>query len=61
MIAIITIIVVCITIGIISTIRMNTSIKRTKELEQRLTEYYIQREKRLNDSLHSKDKELIND
>lgn len=55
MIAIITIIVVCITIGIISTIRMNTSINRIKELEQRLTEYYIQREKRL------KDKELIND
>ena len=55
MIAIITIIVVCITIGIINIIKINTSIKRTKELEQRLTEYYIQREKRL------KDKELIND
>lgn len=55
MIAIITIIVVSITIGIISTIRMNRSINRIKELEQRLTEYYIQREKRL------KDKGLIND
>ena len=55
MIAIITIIVVCITIGIINIIKINTSIKRTKELEQRLTEYYIQREKKL------KDKELIND
>ena len=55
MIAIITIIVVCITIGIISTIRMTRSINRIKELEQRLTEYYIQREKRL------KDNELIND
>ena len=58
MIAIITI-VVCITIGIISTIRMNTSIKRIKELEQRLTEYYIQREQTL--KLRLKDKELIND
>ena len=48
-------IVVCITIGIINIIKINTSIKRTKELEQRLTEYYIQREKRL------KDKGLIND
>ena len=55
MIGIVITIVVCITIGIISTIRMNRSINRIKELEQRLTEYYIQREKRL------KDKELIND
>ena len=54
MIVVITIIVVCITIGIISTIRMNKSIKRIKELENRLTEYYKQREQRL------KDKELIN-
>ena len=61
MIGIVITIVVCITIGIINIIKINTSIKRTKELEQRLTEYYIQREKRLNDSLHSKDKELIND
>ena len=61
MIGVVITIVVCITIGIINIIKINTSIKRTKELEQRLTEYYIQREKRLNDSLHSKDKELIND
>ena len=47
MIAIITIIVVCITIGIISTIRMNKSIKRIKELEQRLDEYYKRRENNL--------------
>ena len=44
---VITIIVVCITIGIISTIRMNRSIKRIKELEIRLTEYYKRRENRL--------------
>ena len=55
MIAVVITIVVCITIGIISIIRINKNIKRIKELEQRLTEYYIQREKRL------KDKELIND
>ena len=59
MIAIITIIVVCITIGIISTIRMNRSIKRITELEVKLTEYYIQREQTL--KLRLKDKELIND
>ena len=47
MIAVITIIVVCITIGIISTIRMNKSIKRIKELEQRLDEYYKRRENNL--------------
>ena len=55
MIGVITIIVVCITIGIISTIRMNRSIKRIKELEVRLTEYYKDREQKL------KDKGLIND
>ena len=44
MIAVITIIVVCITIGIISTIRMNKSIKRIKELENRLDEAYRKRE-----------------
>lgn len=59
MIAIITIIVVCITIGIISTIRMNRSINRITELEVKLTEYYIQREQTL--KLRLKDKELIND
>ena len=48
MIAIITIIVVCITIGIISTIRMNREMNRMKELENRLNEYYKEREQRLN-------------
>ena len=55
MIAIITIIVVCITIGIISTIRMNREMNRIKELEDRLNEYYKDREQRL------KQKGLIND
>lgn len=55
MIGVVITIVVSITIGIISTIRMNTSIKRINQLEQRLTEYYIQREQKL------KDKGLIND
>ena len=59
MIAIITIIVVCITIGIISTIRMNRSIKRITELEVKLTEYYIQREQTL--KLKLKEEGLIND
>ena len=59
MIAVVITIVVCITIGIINIIKINTSIKRTKELEQRLTEYYIQREQTL--KLRLKDKELIND
>jgi len=44
---VITIIVVCITIGIINIIKINKSIKRTKELEVKLTEYYKEREKRL--------------
>jgi len=57
MIAVITIIVLSITIGIISIIRMNRSIKKTKELEQRLTEYYKEREKTL--KLRLKDKGLI--
>ena len=59
MIGVVITIVVCITIGIINIIKINTSIKRTKELEQRLTEYYIQREQTL--KLRLKDKELIND
>lgn len=59
MIGIVITIVVCITIGIINIIKINTSIKRIKELEQRLTEYYIQREQTL--KLRLKDKELIND
>ena len=59
MIGVVITIVVCITIGIINIIKINRSIKRTKELEQRLTEYYIQREQTL--KLRLKDKELIND
>ena len=47
MIAVITIIVLSITIGIISIIRINKTKKRIKELEQRLTQYYKEREKRL--------------
>jgi hypothetical protein len=47
MIGVITIIVLSITIGIISIIRINKTKKRIKELEQRLTDYYIQREQRL--------------
>ena len=61
MIGVVITIVVCITIGVIASIRMNKEMNRMKELEDRLDEFYIQREKRLNDSLHSKDKELIND
>jgi uncharacterized membrane protein (DUF106 family) len=49
MIGVITIIVLSITIGIISIIRINKTKKRIKELEQRLTEYYKEREKRLKD------------
>ena len=55
MIAIITIIVLSIMIGIISIIRMNKRIKRTNELEVRLTEYYIQREQRLKDNVSIED------
>jgi len=49
MIAVITIIVLSITIGIISIIRMNRSIKRINELEDILNRYYEQREIRLKD------------
>ena len=49
MIKIIVLIVVGITLIVGSIIRMNQTNKRIKELEQRLTEYYIQREKRLKD------------
>ena len=47
MLAIITITIVAITIGVIANIRMNKEINRMKELEQRLDEYYKQRERRL--------------
>jgi hypothetical protein len=49
MIGVITIIVVGITLIVGSIIRMNKTNKRIKELEKRLTDYYIQREKRLKD------------
>ena len=55
MIGVVITIVVCITIGIISIIRMNREMNRMKELENRLNEYYKEREQRL------KDNELIND
>ena len=48
MLAIITITVVAITIGVIANARMNKEINRMKELEQRLDEYYKQREQKLN-------------
>ena len=47
MIVVITIIVLSITIGIISIIRMNRNIKRIKELENRLEQYYKRRENEL--------------
>ena len=55
MIGVVITIVVCITIGIISIIRMNREMNRMKELENRLNEYYKEREHRL------KSKGLIND
>jgi hypothetical protein len=55
MIGVITIIAVCIILLIKIYITNKINNKRIKELEVRLTEYYIQREKRL------KDTELIND
>jgi hypothetical protein len=51
---IITIVVLIISMGIIQR-NINKNIKRIKELEKRLTDYYIQREERL------KSKGLIND
>ena len=50
MIAVITIIVLSITIGIISIIRMNRSVKRINELEELLNRYYEQRKQRLKDN-----------
>ena len=49
MIKIIVLIVVGITLIVGSIIRMNKTNKRIKELENRLTQYYIEREKRLKD------------
>lgn len=47
MIQILTISVIAITIGTIALIRMNNTFKRIKELEDRLDEYYKQREQRI--------------
>jgi len=59
MIGIITIMIVCIIVMIKAILNIKRDNKRIKELEQRLTEYYIQREKTL--KLRLKDKGLIND
>jgi hypothetical protein len=53
MIGVIIILTVCITIGIIGSIKMNREMDRMKELEDRLEEYYKQREQRLTE--HEKD------
>ena len=50
MIGVIITLVVCITIGVIASIRMNREMDRIKELEDRLDEYYKQREQRLLDN-----------
>ena len=49
MIGVIITLMVCITIGIIASIRMNREMNRMKELEDRLDEFYKQREQRLKD------------
>ena len=49
MIGVVTTLVVCITIGVIASIRMNKEMDRMKELEDRLDEFYKQREQKLKD------------
>ncbi len=49
MIQVIVVLVVCITIGIMSILQTNRETKRIKELENRLEQYYKEREKRLKD------------
>lgn len=49
MIGVIITLMVCITIGVIASIRMNREMNRMKELEDRLDEYYKQREQKLKD------------
>ena len=56
MIGVIIILTVCITIGGIASIRMNREMNRIKELEDRLDEYYKQREQRLTE--HKKDQTI---
>ena len=46
MIEVIVVLVVCITIGIKTILNIHKNNKRIKELEKRLTDYYIEREKR---------------
>ena len=50
MIKIVVLIVVGITLIVSSIIEWNTDIKRIKELENRLNEYYKEREQRLKDN-----------
>lgn len=49
MIGVVITLVVCITIGVIASIRMNREMDRIKELEDRLDKFYKQREQRLKD------------
>ena len=49
MIGVIITLTVCITIGVIASIRMNREMNRMKELEDRLDEFYKQKEQRLKD------------
>ncbi len=49
MIGVVTTLVICITIGVIASIRMNKEMDRMKELEDRLDEFYKQREQKLKD------------
>ena len=49
MIGVIITLMVCITIGVVASIRMNREMNRMKELEDRLDEYYKQREQKLKD------------
>ena len=49
MIQVITIMIVCIIVMIKAILNIKRDNKRIKELEQRLTDYYIQREERLKD------------
>ena len=49
MIKIIVVMIVCIIVMIKAILNIKRDNKRIKELEQRLTDYYIQREERLKD------------
>ena len=56
MIGVVITIIVCITIGVIASVRMNKEMNRMKELEDRLDEYYKQREQTLKLRLKDKNK-----